>query len=97
MTLSLMLEGDAGSLSQFEERLSFFREVRGEFEGVTAADVLHRMDCSVRDEQDLAGLERHWRPAVELILQHAFDDVDELFTWMTVPGAAAPGGIPTSA
>ena len=41
---------------------------------------------SVRDEQDLAGLERHRRPAVELILQHTFDDVDEFFARMRVPG-----------
>ena len=49
---------------------------------VNAADVLRRVDRSGRDEQDVAGLERHRRLALDLILQQAFEDIDDLFARM---------------
>src|SRR5262245_52510610 len=81
----------ARSLGQHDERLAFFDDVRGELCGVAAADVFHRVDRSGRNKQDIAGLERHRRPALELILEQAFDGVDDLFARMAVPGGDYPG------
>src|SRR5262245_39782357 len=74
------------SLDQLDERLSFFDDVRGELGPVAAADVLRRVDRSGRDEQDVAGLERDRRLALDLVLQRAFDDIDDLFARMPVLG-----------
>ena len=74
------------SLDQHDERLPFFDDIRGELRAVAAADVLRRVDRSGRDEQDVAGLERHRRLALDLILQRAFEDIDDLFARMRVPG-----------
>ena len=62
----------------------FFRKVRGDSLGCVAAAWMFfaAWNRSVRDEKDLAGLERHRRPALERVFQHAFDDVDELFARM---------------
>ena len=59
---------------------------------MAAADVPDGMDRTVRDEQYVAGLERHRRLAVDLILQQAFDDVDDLFARMAVRGKCNPWG-----
>ena len=83
-----------GSLHNHEEWLSFLREIRGELSGVATTDVLYCVNFSVRDEQDLACFERHWRSAVELVFQQAFDDVDEFFTWMPVSGGRRSRGDP---
>src|SRR5215213_8517863 len=48
------------------------------------ADVLRRVDRAGRDEQEVAGLERHRRLALDLILQRAFEDIDDLFARMRV-------------
>src|SRR5437867_10038767 len=80
------------SLGHHNERLPFFDDIRGEFRPVAAADVLCCVDRSGRDEQDLAGLERHRRLALDLILQGAFDDIDDLFARMTVLTERHPGG-----
>ena len=66
--------------------LAFFDDVRGDFRCVAAADVLHRVRYFRRDEQHIAGLERHRRPALERVLQQTFDDIDELFARMRVIG-----------
>ena len=79
-------------LTQHDERLPFLDDIRGELGRVAAADILHLVVRSVRDEQDLAGLEGHRRPAVEPILQDAFNDVDELFAWMIVPRSSYSRG-----
>src|ERR1700738_5046243 len=42
------------------------------------------MDRSGRDEQDVAGLARYRRLALDLILQRAFEDIDDLFARMPV-------------
>jgi hypothetical protein len=73
----------ASSLAAHEERLPFFG---GKLRRVAAADVLHRVRYSGRDEQRVAGLEHHRRPALERVLQQAFDDVGDLFARMRVPG-----------
>ena len=70
------------SLRQRNERLPFLDDIRGEFRPVAAADVLRRVDRSGRNEQDLARLERHRRLALDLILQQAFYDIDDLFARM---------------
>jgi hypothetical protein len=41
-------------------------------------------DRSGWDEEDVAGLERHWRLALDLILQRALEDIDDLFARMRV-------------
>src|SRR4051812_45717311 len=73
-------------LRRRDERLALFDDVGGKLRRVDAADVSGRMDSSVRDEQDVAGLERHRRLAVERVLKCAFDDVDDLLAMMRVPG-----------
>jgi hypothetical protein len=50
-----------------------FNDIRGEFRRVAAAHVLRRVYCSGRDEQDFAGMKRHRRPSIDLILKRAFD------------------------
>src|SRR5712691_10831137 len=72
------------SLDHHDERLPFFDDIRGELRPGAAADVLGRVDRSGRDEQDVAGLERHRRLALDLILQRAFEDIDDLFARMPV-------------
>jgi hypothetical protein len=62
---------------------------------LAAADVLRRVDHSGRDEQDVAGLERDRRLPIQLILQHVFEKIDDLFARMRVPGRATPGAIET--
>src|SRR5215510_4965271 len=73
-------------LTQHDERLPFFDDIGGELRRVAAADILRRMDLSGRDEQDVAGLERYRRLALDLILQQTFDDVGDLFARMAVRG-----------
>src|SRR5262245_50500244 len=67
------------SLDHREERLPFFNDIRGELRAVAAADVPRRVDRSSRDEQNVAGLEHHRRFALDLILERAFEDIDDLF------------------
>src|SRR5258705_12027177 len=73
------------SLHQRDQRFPFFDDVRGELRRVVAADVLRRVDRSSRDEQDVTGLETHRRLALDLILQRAFEHVDDLFARMRMP------------
>src|SRR5262245_51789521 len=73
-------------LQHSEERFPLFDEIRGELRRVAAADVLHYMDRSGRDEQEVAVLECHRRLALHLILQRAFEDVDDFFARMRVHG-----------
>ena len=75
-----------------DQRLSLLDDVGGELHPGAAADVLRRVDRSSRDEQNLARLERHRRLAVDLILQQAFDDLDDLFARMAVRGKCNPWG-----
>ena len=44
------------------------------------------MDRPGRNEQDVASRERHRRRALDLIHQRAFEDIDDLFARMRVPG-----------
>src|ERR1700730_17813549 len=81
MVLSLMLL-HRRSRYHFNQRLAFLDNVGGEFGPVAAADVLRRVDRSRRDEQHVAGLERHRRLAFDLIFQRAFEHIDDLFAGM---------------
>src|SRR4249919_2385691 len=72
------------SLHQCEWRFPFFEDIRGKLLRDAAADVLRRVDRSGWDEEDVAGLERHWRLALDLILQRALEDIDDLFARMRV-------------
>src|SRR6266851_4881981 len=72
------------SLDHHDERFPFFDDIRGELLRGAAADVLRRVDRSGRGEQDVAGLERHWRLALDLVLQRALEDIDDFFTRMRV-------------
>jgi hypothetical protein len=74
------------SLDHRDERLPFFDDIRGELRRVAIADVRHPVDHSGRDEKDLASLVRRRRLALDLILQRAFEDIDDLFARMRVLG-----------
>src|SRR5262245_14605776 len=74
------------SLDQRKERLPFFDDIRGELRCIARARVPRRVDRSGRDEQDVAGLERHRRLALDLVLHRTFKDVDDLLARMRVPG-----------
>src|SRR6185436_16866293 len=90
--MSLRFESTSGSsstasrrsLDQRDERLPFFDDIRGELRPVAGADVLHPVDRLSRDEEHVAGLVRRRRPALDVILQRAFEDVDDLFAEMRV-------------
>src|SRR6266850_2426022 len=58
---------------QRNERLPFCDEIRGELRSVASADVLRAVDGSCRDEQD----DRPRRLALDLIFEHAFEDIDD--------------------
>src|SRR5262245_19475051 len=74
------------SLHHCEQRFPFLDDIRGELRPVAAADVLRRVDRPGRDKQDVAGLKRHRRLAFDLILQRAFEDIDDLFARMRMLG-----------
>src|SRR6185436_20978567 len=78
------------SFGQHEERLSFFDNIGRELGPVAAADILCCVNCSRRDEQDIARLDGR-RLVVDLILQRPFQDVDDLFARMCVPGSNVSG------
>src|SRR5215472_263364 len=59
----------------------FFDDVRGELRPICAADVPRQVRSSGRDEQDVAGLDPR-QLAADLVLQRAFDDIDDLFARM---------------
>src|SRR5918999_947001 len=80
------------SLREHEELLSFVDDIRGELAPVAGTKVLHGVDRSGRDEQDVAGVERHRWPAVEAILERAFDHIHDLFARVAVPGEHHAGG-----
>jgi hypothetical protein len=48
------------------------------------------VDRSGRDEREVADLERHRRLALDLILQRALEDMDDLFARMPVLGERHP-------
>src|SRR4051812_28446935 len=53
--------------TEHEQRLAFLDEIRGKLRRVAGADILRGVDRSGRDEQHLAGLERHRRLTLNLI------------------------------
>lgn len=69
-------------LDRCDERLPFLDDIRRELHPGTSADVPHRVDPAGRDEQDVAGVERHRRLALDLILQRTLDDIGDLFARM---------------
>src|SRR5689334_19612259 len=79
------------SLDDRDEGLALFDDVRTELRSVDRADVLRRVDRSGRNEQDLTGLQRYRRLALDLVLQRPLDDVDDLLAEMRVPGEGHPG------
>src|ERR687898_1629632 len=74
----------ACSLDQHDEWLPFFDDIRGELRRVAGAYVLHRVDRFGPDEKDPARLERRPWLVLDLILQRAFQDIDDLFARMGV-------------
>src|SRR5215207_4470654 len=72
------------SLDQHDEWLSFFDDIGGKLRPVGGAYVLHRVDSFSRDEKDLARVERRRWLVLDLILQRAFQDIDDLFARMEV-------------
>jgi hypothetical protein len=61
-----------------------FDDVAGELGRTTAADVLHRVDRFGRHEQELACVEGRRLLAFQVVLQGAFENVDDLFARMLV-------------
>src|SRR4029078_2972297 len=49
------------------------------------------MDSSVGNEQDFPGPERHRRPALDRILEHALENVDDFLARMAVVGSNFAG------
>src|SRR5262249_32627048 len=76
----------ASSVDDGEKRLSFFDDIRGELRAFAAADVLCCVDRSSRDEQNVAGFERHRRLSLDVVLQRTLKDVDDLFAGVCMPG-----------
>ena len=73
-------------LGHGEERLALFHDVGGECAGAGAgAGVAYRVGYPGRDGQGLAGVVHLGGLAVDLVLQRAFQDVDDLLTRMGVP------------
>ena len=71
---------------QHEKRLCPFHDVGRELASAAGADDRRRVDHSGRDEQDFAGLDDHRRLAVQRVFPRAFEDVDDPFARMRVPG-----------
>src|SRR5262249_42519367 len=92
VTVAMISRSDGCSLRQRERRLAFLEHVGGKLGRVGAAGVLRRVDGAGRDEQDVAGLERHRRLALDVILQRAFEHVDDLLARMGVPGEGGARG-----
>src|SRR5262245_3849114 len=78
------------SLHRREERLALFDYISGKLRPVAGADILRRMGCPGRDKQDVAGLDPH-HLAADLVLQGAFDDVDDLLPRVRVHGGDITG------
>src|SRR5262249_34846 len=76
---------DVSSVDDDEERLPFLDDVGGELRRLPAADVLHRVNRLGRHDQRFAGAVRLRRLTVDLILERAFEDVDDLLARMLVP------------
>src|SRR5215208_6587621 len=74
----------ACSLDHHDERPPFFDDIRGKLRPVGGAYVLHRVDSFSRDEKDLARLDRRRWLVLDLILQRAFQNIDDLFARMGV-------------
>ena len=78
VTRTVMPDAGAGAFPtlpcRHDKRLPFLDDIRRELRPSAAADVSRRVDRSRRNEQDAAGLERHGRLALELILEPALDD-----------------------
>jgi len=82
----------ACSRGQGDERPAPVDDIGGELGGAVGAGIGHRVDRSGRDEQDIAGPERHRRPAVEAIFERAPQHIDQLFARMAVPGGDGARG-----
>src|SRR6266850_87332 len=80
------------SLHQSEKRLAFLDDVGGELAPVDAAGVPGRMGRVGRNEQDVAGLERDRRLVADLILERAFEDINDLFAGMRMLAERHAGG-----
>src|SRR5262245_58562550 len=73
------------SVDDDEERLPFLDDVGGELRRVPVADVPHRVNRLGRHHQRFTGVVRLRRLPVDLILERAFEDVDDLLARMLVP------------
>src|SRR5580700_7411917 len=72
-------------LGHGEERLALFHDVGGECGAGAGAGVAYRVDYPGRYGQGLAGVVHLGGLAVDLVLQRACQDVDDLLTRMGVP------------
>ena len=80
------------SRRQGDERPALVDDIGSELGGAFGAGVGHRVDRSGRDDQDVAGPERHRRPAVEAIFERAPQHIDQLLARMAVPGGGGARG-----
>src|SRR3954470_10659221 len=62
------------------EWFPLFDDVGRELRRVNGADVLRRVRHSVRDQQYVARLQHYRRLALELVLQRAFEDIDDCWS-----------------
>src|SRR4051794_28817058 len=70
------------SLHQREEGLPLLDDVGGKLTAGYAAGVPGRMDRFRRNEEHVAGLQRHRRLVLELIFERAFEDIDDFLAGM---------------
>ena len=71
-------------LHRGDERPSLLDDIGREFACRAASDILRRVDHSGRNEQHAAGFENDRWPALDLILQRALKNVDDLLTRVKV-------------
>jgi MFS family permease len=92
LTVAAIAIAALGSRRHRDERPALVDDIGGELGGAFGAGVGHRVDRPGRDEQDVAGPERHRRPAVEAIFERAPQHIDQLFARMAVPGGGGARG-----
>src|SRR5687767_2736714 len=84
------LQASRSLTCQHQQRLIFLHDVGCKFCCVAAADILRRMKYSRRYKQYIPRLERNRWLSLHLVLERAFDHIDDLFTRVSVHAKCFP-------